>query len=139
MTHQGPLPPGRAGDGRQGPSSKRKAMEIKKGIPVSHGVAIARAVALDAEEYNVPDDKIPEERVERELARLTAGFDASLAEVDALREATSRQLGQDIGAIFDFHHGVLSQPHLREQVAALIKERRHAAAYAARSRKCLYP
>jgi len=132
VTRQTPLSSRRAGDGRPGLSSKRKAMEIKKGIPVSHGVAIARVVALDAEEYHVPNDRIPEQQVEQELARLTAGFDASLAEVDALRETTSRQLGQDIGAIFDFHHGVLSQPHLREQVAALIKEHRHAAAYAAR-------
>lgn len=107
-------------------------MEIKKGIPVSHGVVIAKAIALDAEEYHVPDGIIPKKQIKQELERLTVGFDASLAEVDALREATSRQLGQDIGAIFDFHHGVLSQPNLREQVATLVKERRYGAAYAAR-------
>jgi len=107
-------------------------MEIKKGIPVSHGVAIAKAVALDAEEYHISSDVISPKQAKKELERLTSGFDASLAEIDELRETTSRQLGQDIGAIFDFHHGVLSQPHLREQVAALIKEYRYNAAFAAR-------
>ncbi len=107
-------------------------MDIKKGIPVSHGVAIGPVHALDAEEYRIPYTKVAEEQVPGELDRLTAGFEASLAEVNALREQTARQLGQDIAAIFDFHHGVLSQVHLREQVAGLVRQRRYSAAYAVR-------
>ncbi len=107
-------------------------MDIKKGIAVSHGVAIGPVFALGAEEHRIPYTRVSEDEVPRELDHLRAGFEASLAEVNALRDQTAHQLGQDIAAIFDFHHGVLSQPHLREQVAGLIRERRYSAAYAVR-------
>ena len=107
-------------------------MDIKKGIPVSPGVVIGTVCALDTEEYRIPYMRVSEEQVPRELERLTAGFESSLAEVSALREHTARQLGEDIAAIFDFHHGVLSQSHLREQIAGLIRQRRYSAAYAVR-------
>jgi len=108
------------------------AMEIKKGIPVSPGVAIATVVVLDAEDFQVPYERIAPERVEAEIAHLAEGFASSLAEVDALRANTSVQLGPDIAAIFDFHHGVLSQRYLQEQIAQLIRERHFNAAYATR-------
>jgi len=107
-------------------------MEIKKGIPVSPGVAIATVVVLDAEDFQVPYERIAPERVEAEIAHLAEGFASSLAEVDALRANTSVQLGPDIAAIFDFHHGVLSQRYLQEQIAQLIRERHFNAAYATR-------
>jgi phosphoenolpyruvate-protein kinase (PTS system EI component) len=70
--------------------------------------------------------------VPEELERLASAFDASLTDIQTLQDATARQLGQDIASIFDFHHGVLSQSHLREQVASLITDRQYNAAYAAR-------
>ncbi|HSW44647.1 MAG TPA: phosphoenolpyruvate--protein phosphotransferase [Phycisphaerae bacterium] len=107
-------------------------MEIKKGIAVSHGVAIGVVFALDAEEYHIPQSRVAPEQIATELERLTAGFEDSLVEVNALRDNTARQLGQDVASIFDFHHGVLSQAHLREQIAGLIRDRSYAAAYAVR-------
>jgi len=107
-------------------------MEIKKGIPVSPGVAIAGAVVLDAGEYRIASKNVPADQVPAELESLAQGFKASLGEIDDLREAMARQLGPDIAAIFDFHHGVLSQARLRDQIAALIAERNYSAAFAAR-------
>src|SRR5580765_5661252 len=107
-------------------------MEIKKGIAVSPGVAIAPAVVLEAEEYRIKSKNVPVEDVPGELQRLAQGFSDSLAEINSLRENMSRQLGQDIASIFDFHHGVLSQAKLQEQIANLIKQRNYSAAYAAR-------
>src|SRR5690606_7136337 len=107
-------------------------MEIKKGIAVSPGVAIGPAVVLEAEEYRIKRKTVAPEEVERELERLAQGFRDSLAEIHALRENMSRQLGQDIASIFDFHHGVLSQVKLQEQIANLIRQRNYSAGYAAR-------
>ncbi len=107
-------------------------MEIKKGIGVSPGVAIANAVVLDAEEYRIAHKTVRDEEIPAELERLAQGFEASLAEINTLRTTMARQLGADIAAIFDFHHGVLSQARLRDQIAALITERHYAAAFAAR-------
>ncbi len=107
-------------------------MEIKKGIAVSPGVAIAPAVMLESEEYRIGEKTIPAGEVPAELQRLASGFDESLAEVNLLRDSMARQLGQDIASIFDFHYGVLSQIRLREQIASLIQQRSYSAAFAAR-------
>ncbi len=107
-------------------------MEIKKGIAVSPGVAIGPAVVLEAEEYRIKRKTVAPEEVPSELDRLAQGFRGSLAEIKLERDNISRQLGQDIASIFDFHHGVLSQVKLQEQIASLIRQRSYSAAYAAR-------
>lgn len=107
-------------------------MEIKKGIAVSPGVAITGAFVLDSGEYRIPYRMVDESRVDAELARLTQSFEASVAELNQLRETTAEQLGRDIASIFDFHHGVLTQGRLREQIASLITQQKYSAAYAVR-------
>lgn len=107
-------------------------MEIKQGIAVSHGVAIATAVTLETQDFHISHERIPAKKIDEEVARLETGFQASLHEVTTLRDTTARQVGEDIAAIFDFHHGVLNQSRLKEQIAALIKERRLTAAFATR-------
>lgn len=44
-------------------------MEIRKGIPVSPGLAIAPAIVLDSEQFRIPRRSITAEEVEGELAR----------------------------------------------------------------------
>jgi phosphoenolpyruvate-protein phosphotransferase (PTS system enzyme I) len=107
-------------------------MEIKKGIPVSPGVAIAGAVVLESEEFRIRQKNVPSEEVPEELGRLEQAFESSLAEIHSLRETMAQQLGREIAGIFDFHAGVLSQIRLREQIAALISQRNYSAPYAAR-------
>ena len=50
-------------------------MEILRGIPVSHGVALGPALVLDAEGFRIPQQHVPPEQVEVEIGR-----DFSLAE-----------------------------------------------------------
>jgi phosphoenolpyruvate-protein phosphotransferase (PTS system enzyme I) len=107
-------------------------MEIKKGIGVSPGVTIGKAIVLDAEEYRIAQKTVSVDDIPTELDRLTKGFEASLAELHTLQEVMARQLGPDIAAIFDFHYGVLSQDRLYEQVAGLITQKNYSAAYAVR-------
>ena len=94
-------------------------MEMKQGIGVSPGVAIAGAVVLDAEEFRITRRIVPPEETEYELEWLEEGLVASLAEIRELRESMSQQFGSDIADIFDFHQGVLSKAHLHDQIAAL--------------------
>lgn len=107
-------------------------MEIKKGIGVSPGVTIAKAVVLDAEEYRIAHKTVSADDIPAELERLRSGFDASLTELHSLQEVMARQLGPDIAAIFDFHYGVLSQDRLFEQIGSLITQKNYSAAYAVR-------
>jgi phosphotransferase system enzyme I (PtsI) len=105
-------------------------MEIKRGIAVSPGVAIAGVVVLDSQEYRIPRRAIKAEEIPQELERLEAGFRASLNDLQNLRDTTAHQLGKDIAAIFDFHYGVLTQKRIRDQIAGLVKERKCSAPHA---------
>jgi phosphotransferase system enzyme I (PtsI) len=107
-------------------------MEIEKGIGVSPGVRIASAVVLDPEEYRIAQKKVPADDIPAELERLRRGFEASLTELNTLQDQMARQLGPDIAAIFDFHHGVLSQDKLQEQIASLITDKNYSAAHSTR-------
>lgn len=107
-------------------------MEIKKGIAVSPGVAIANALVLDSGEYRIPFRNVPAEQIEAELEKLRQAFEESVTELNMLRDATAEQLGRDIASIFDFHYGVLTQGRLREQIAQLIRNNEYSAAFAVR-------
>lgn len=107
-------------------------MEITKGIAVSPGVAIAGAVVLDSEEFRIPRKIVNAEETDGELKCLAEGFEASLAELTQLRQDVTDKLGTDIAGIFDFHHGVLTQPRLREQISEKITTNNFSAAYAVR-------
>ncbi len=105
-------------------------MGIFKGIGVSHGVAIAEAVVLDAEEFRIPRRAIQPEDLPREKKRVIDAFDAALAESRADQARAVRALGEDTAAIFDFHIGVLSHERYRQQVLETVEKRRCSGAYA---------
>jgi phosphotransferase system enzyme I (PtsI) len=105
-------------------------MEIKKGIAVSPGVAIADAVVLDAEDYRIPYKSITPDQVEAEQARVNHAFETSLAELATLRNQMGERFGQDTGAIFDFHVSVLKHGKLRQQILDTVAQRKYSAAYA---------
>ncbi len=95
-------------------------MQIKKGIPVSPGVAIYPAVVLNAEDQPIPHRTVPASRVPRELQRFEKALEASRAEIQQLRDQTAEALGEELANIFHFHLGMLSDRHLIEQVRASI-------------------
>jgi len=61
-------------------------MEIRKGIAVSPGVAIAPAIVLDSEQFRITRRSIEPGDVEAELARFRGAVDRALAEVRELRQ-----------------------------------------------------
>jgi phosphotransferase system enzyme I (PtsI) len=106
-------------------------MDIIKGIAVSPGVVIGEAVVLDRGMYQPKQRRVGEDQVQAEMALLDEAFKASLEEVYRLRQAATEQLGDETAAIFDWHVGVLGKDrHLRDQVEALITEKKHSAASA---------
>ena len=77
-------------------------MESLTGIPVSSGVAIGRAYVLDAVERYVPERRIAEDAVEREVERLWTAIGGALDELTQLRNRTEEELGSDPAKILDF-------------------------------------
>jgi len=66
-------------------------MKIKKGIGVSPGVAIAQAVVVDMEEFDIPHRQVAPEQAQAELARLRKAVAVSRKEILELRKNTAEK------------------------------------------------
>jgi len=105
-------------------------MEVKKGIPVSPGVAIAPAVVLDTEEYRISRRIVSPAEIPHEQEHIDLALDAARREVMELRDRTARQLGRETAAIFDFHIGVLTNESFRQRLLDTVTKNRFSASYA---------
>ena len=105
-------------------------MKTKKGIGVSPGVAIAPAVVLDAEEYDIPQRHVPVDRAKSELARLKKAVAVSKSEILDLRQRAAERLGKETARIFDFHLGLLVDKVLQNKFAETILSGHVTAEYA---------
>jgi phosphotransferase system enzyme I (PtsI) len=105
-------------------------MFIKKGIPVSPGVAIYPVLVLDAEDQPVARRVVAPTRVREEHERLDGAIAASTRDIDELRQQTAATLGEELAKIFSFHIGLLADRQLIGQFRALIDQERVTAEYA---------
>jgi len=105
-------------------------MEIKRGIPVSPGVAIGSALVLDTELFRIPHRSIEDHSVEEEVARLREALAAAAAEARQHQQAISEKLGRQYGAIFGAHALMIEDATLAGEIEGLIREQGHAAEYA---------
>jgi phosphotransferase system enzyme I (PtsI) len=105
-------------------------MYVKKGIPVSPGIAIAPAVVLQSDELRVRRKTVPADQVPDELARVDEAITRSIAEIEDLRQRTTQSLGGEMAKIFAFHQGMLADQTLISQVRQRIERERVTAEYA---------
>jgi phosphotransferase system enzyme I (PtsI) len=106
-------------------------MEIKRGIPVSPGVAIGPALLLDTEHYFIPQRFVEGDRLEEELHRLQAAIPLAVQEAREHEQAITDKLGKQYGAIFGAHALLLGDRALTAEIAELIRTQGYAAEYAA--------
>ncbi len=105
-------------------------MEIKKGIPVSHGLAIAPALVLDSQQFSVPVRKVSPENTEHEIELLNKAIEASKKEIEHLRRKISEKHGEETARIFDFHIAILNDPQVRKRMEESIRNEYFSAPYA---------
>ncbi len=101
-----------------------KLMEAVKGIPVSPGVVIGRALVLDDALHYVPHRIVPEDRVEAQMERLDKALAAATVELEEDRARVEEQLGPEPAKIFEFHLGMLHDPALIEPARTSIQDDR---------------
>lgn len=106
-------------------------MIIKKGIPVSHGVAIFPATVLDSEGAPIPRRTVGVDRIGHELDRLEDALVNARAEIESVRRQVEQDLGPEPAKIFGFHLGMLLDPTLTDQITKMIEEETVTAEYAA--------
>jgi len=105
-------------------------MEILTGTAVCPGVAVAEAVVLEAEDYRIPQRTVVPEEVAAELATLETALTSAVDELQRQYDEWASHAGKDAADVFRWHIGVLQDARLRNEVEALIKKKRHSAAYA---------
>lgn len=105
-------------------------MEIIKGIGVSPGVTISTAVVLDAEDIAIPRRTVPPEQVEQEMERLRLAIAQAREDLKRFAEEIRAKHGKEIGGIFDFHVGLLSDPSLEKQMSEAGRDQQITAEYA---------
>ena len=105
-------------------------MELIKGIPVSPGIAIGRALVLEQSLRRVPHRILPEEDVPAELLRLEDALAGACEDLEAHRDRAEATLGREPAKIFEYHLGLLRDPTLIDPIRERISKERVTAAFA---------
>lgn len=105
-------------------------MQRLQGIAVSPGVAIGEALVITNEGFKIPRRFVVRDAVEAELARLDEAIAAAADQIEANRQEVSRQLGGHYAAIFSAQLQMLRDPQLRQELEALIRDRKYTPEYA---------
>ena len=107
-------------------------MEIRKGIGVSPGVAIAKSVVIDSEEYRIPRRSIMSSQRRAEIKRVRDAFQGAVKELTELEAAQSIVEGK-IRDIFAVHTSFLKDRSLRKKITDLVYNECLTAEYAVSS------
>ncbi|MBI5777986.1 MAG: phosphoenolpyruvate--protein phosphotransferase [Planctomycetes bacterium] len=104
-------------------------MQIKKGIAVSPGIVIAKALLLDASEYPIPMRQIPSEDTAEEILKLEKAFSDSIAELGTIVKHLKRKITREAAPIIEAHIKILQDNYLKSQITGLIRTDRYTAEY----------
>lgn len=105
-------------------------MKTRRGIPVSPGIAIGKAVVIDSDEYAVPRRVVAQDQLEAEHERIRAAIAESLGELAQLHEQTASTLGTQLADIFSFHMGLLSDKTLTTRFHSVVDSEQVSAEFA---------
>lgn len=102
-------------------STTRRDVRTYKGMGVSPGIAIGRAVIIEkrvASVYRVP---IREEDVQSEVTRFLEALDKTRNELLELKQKVSRSMGDEYASIFEAHAMIVSDASFTDKVAQKIE------------------
>ena len=100
------------------------------GLPVSHGVAIGRAVLVASSRVDVAHYFIDDERVEAEIDRLRVARDAVATELGTLQRDLPSEAPAELSALLDVHLMLLHDDTLTGATKHWIRERHYNAEWA---------
>ncbi|MHB1422043.1 MAG: phosphoenolpyruvate--protein phosphotransferase [Gemmataceae bacterium] len=103
---------------------------MKRGLPISPGVAVARAFCLDHGRRHPEASSLDAASLSGEVNRFDRACAAVARELDASIERVSQQIGEQEAAIFHAHRLLLRDPTLGTRVKTAILERKIDAASA---------
>src|SRR5216684_1498096 len=102
-------------------TASRSAIRTYKGIGVSPGIAIGRAVIIERREASVFRVPIREEDVGPEVNRFLESLDKTRDELAELKQKVSRSMGDEYASIFEAHSMIVSDPSFADKVVQKIE------------------
>jgi phosphotransferase system enzyme I (PtsI) len=93
---------------------------MKKGVPISPGVAVARAYCLDQVLARREPNHLDTAALSEEVNRFDAACATAAEELDAIVSRVSQQVGEEEAAIFKAHRALLRDPNLLTKVKSAI-------------------
>ncbi|MBI2932685.1 MAG: phosphoenolpyruvate--protein phosphotransferase [Planctomycetes bacterium] len=105
-------------------------MEIRKGIPVSAGYAIAHALVLGDEQYSIPRKIVNDAEVAGEVERLRHAKAAAAEQMRAQVARMPRRIAAVTGKILESHIAMLGDQELHRELEEDIRRNKHSAEYA---------
>jgi phosphotransferase system enzyme I (PtsI) len=106
------------------------AMEIKKGVAVSPGIAIAKSLVIDSEDYRIPRRSVKPTQRMIEIQRARNAFSAAADELTRLQAEQETIERRKIKDIFAVHLSYLRDRNLRRKITDLIHSESVTAEYA---------
>jgi phosphotransferase system enzyme I (PtsI) len=103
------------------PTATRTGIRTYKGIGVSPGIAIGRAVILERREAQVFRVPIRDEEVESEINRFNEALDKTKSQLSDLKQKVSRSMGDEYAQIFEAHAMMVSDPSFSDRVIQKIE------------------
>src|SRR5438309_6152191 len=100
----------------------RNDVRTYKGIGVSPGIAIGRAVIIERKEASVFRVPIRDEEVESEVNRFKESLETTRDELLELKQKVSRSMGDEYASIFDAHAMIVSDASFGDKVVQKIEE-----------------
>src|SRR5437867_9534260 len=99
----------------------RNDVRTYKGIGVSPGIAIGRAVIIERREASVFRVPIREEDVESEVNRFLQSIEQTRDEFAELKQQVSRSMGDEHASIFEAHAMMVSDPSFADKAVQKIE------------------
>src|SRR6266571_350920 len=99
----------------------RNDVRTYKGIGVSPGIAIGRAVIIERREASVFRVPIREEDVTSEVNRFLEALDQTRDELQELKQKVSRSMGDEYASIFEAHAMMVSDASFQDRVVQKIQ------------------
>ena len=104
------------------PTKSRPDVRTYKGIGVSPGIAIGRAVIIEKREASVYRVPIRDEEVVDEVGRFNAALEKTRDELLDLKHKVSRSMGDEYAQIFEAHAMIVTDPSFMDKVVGKIEQ-----------------
>lgn len=98
-------------------------MLIKRGIPVSPGVAIGPALVMGAESFRIPQRFVSIDAVDTEIARFRTAVESTCQEIELNETLAKERLGSEHAMIFTAHLMMVRDPKILTEIETLIREK----------------